>query len=149
QKLQAGIAYEKRNRWAIAADFTWQPWQEYRESDEEAGLQNTIGVALGGQYTPDFGAVKGLFRRTTYRIGVRYQQLPIEVNGNQVNDVGINFGTSMPIGVNQLATTYLHLGFAVGQRGSLSENNLQERYIQFSLGASLSDLLWFRRPKIN
>ncbi len=149
QRVRLGVSLDYPLHWNIGVDVQIQQWAQASSFGQASNLRNTWGVGVGGEYTPDYRATGNAFSRATYRAGVLYQQLPIVAGNQQVNEFGINFGTSLPVGGTQSSVTYLHLGFGLGQRGSISGNGLQEQFFRFSLGASLSDFQWFRKPKIN
>lgn len=149
QRLRAGLSLDYPLHWNFGVDVNFQQWANTSSFGQPTQLRNSWGIGIGGEYTPDYRAVGKLLSRATYRAGFLYQQLPVVAGNEQVNEFGINFGTSLPVGGTASSVTYLHLGFGLGQRGSLSGNGLQEQFFRFSLGASLSDFLWFRKPKIN
>jgi hypothetical protein len=149
QRIRLGVSLDNPLHWNIGVDVQLQQWVNTSSFGQPTQLGNSWSVGLGGEYTPDYRAVGNLWSRATYRAGFLYQQLPIVIENESVNEFGINFGTSLPVGATQSTITYLHLGFGLGQRGSLSDNGLREQFFRFTLGASLSDFQWFRKVKIN
>gem|GEM_PF-6816136 len=73
----------------------------------------------------------------------------MQIEGKTLAETNLSVGGSFAFSGGQGKLTYLHLGIIAGQRGSLSRNGLQERYVEARLGVSLSDVLWFYRPKID
>jgi len=141
-----GISFEKRLRWTIGADLYTGKWSEYRNFDGESeGLADRTEFALGGSYTPDAFSIGNYLKRVTYMMGINYQQTPFEVNGQQVNDFGINFGVTLPL----RSLSRLSLGLKVGQRGSTDNDLIQERYFKASLGITVNDNRWFIRQKFD
>ncbi|EIM74768.1 hypothetical protein A3SI_15081 [Nitritalea halalkaliphila LW7] len=104
-----------------------------------AGLGETIHIGLGGQYVPDYFAFGNLFKRITYRAGLEFQQTPFVVNQTQINDIGINFGGSIPLNSLSLANVAVKLGM----RGTTDGGLIRENYVNVSLGFSLNDNTWF------
>jgi hypothetical protein len=84
-------------------------------------------------------------KRVTYRLGAYYDQTYIKINGNQVNAAGITFGMSLPIFRWYNAVTW---SVDLGQRGSLDNGMVRERYAQFNLNFNLHDM-WFIKKKYN
>nr|HAD51072.1 hypothetical protein [Algoriphagus sp.] len=78
-------------------------------------------------------------KRGTYRVGLEFLQTPYYINQTTINDLGINFGASIP--VNQLSL--MNLAVKVGQRGTTSAGLIRENYVNFTLGFSLNDNTWF------
>lgn len=135
-----GISFEKINKFVIGLEGQYQQLSQFRSFDGGTGeLGDSFKLALGGQITPDFGAIDNLLKRTTYRFGVEYQQTPYVLSSIQVQDIGINFGGSVPI--NSLSLT--NFAIKLGTRGTTENGLIRENYVNFSLGFSLNDNTWF------
>jgi hypothetical protein len=80
-----------------------------------------------------------LAKRGTYRMGVEWMQTPYFINRTSIDDIGLSFGTSMP--VNQLSL--INFALKVGRRGSLENGLIRENYVSFTMGFSLNDASWF------
>ncbi|MCS4435546.1 hypothetical protein [Aquiflexum gelatinilyticum] len=138
--LGYGISYEKINKFVIGLEAQMQNFSQYRSfSGVQGELGDTYRVALGGQLIPNFSTVNSIFKRSTIRFGVEYQQTPFILNQTQISDIGINFGASVPI--NSLSL----MNFAVkfGSRGTLNNGLIKEEYFGVTLGFSLNDNSWF------
>ncbi|GIV38279.1 MAG: hypothetical protein KatS3mg033_0079 [Thermonema sp.] len=142
-----GMSIEEPNKWMIGVELSMEQWSDYRFLDENSNFNNTMQLTVGGVYTPNFRSVDSFFERVSYRVGLNYRQLPYQLGGNAVEEFGINFGMSMPVGVNPVRFTYLHWNIGLGQRGTVEKNGLQERFVQLGIGVSMNDLMWFKRPK--
>jgi len=138
--LGYGISYEKINKFVIGLEAQMQNFSQYRSF---AGVQGELGdtyrVALGGQIVPNFSMASNVFKRSTIRFGVEYQQTPFILNQTQITDIGINFGASVPI--NSLSL--MNFAFKFGSRGTLNNNLIKEDYFGLTLGFSLNDNTWF------
>ncbi len=140
RNLGYGVSYEKINKFVIGLEAQYHQLSQFRSFQGVTGeLGNSYRVALGGQYTPDFAAVDNLLKRSTYRFGIEFQQTPYIVNGAQINDLGINFGGSVPINNLSLA----NFAIKVGTRGTTENGLIRENYVGFSLGFSINDNTWF------
>jgi hypothetical protein len=64
------------------------------------------------------------------------------VNNQQINDLGVSFGLSLPV---SLASS-LDMAFKVGQNGTLANDLIRERYFKITIGATVNDR-WFVRRK--
>jgi hypothetical protein len=143
--LGFGISVGKPLSWLAGVDIRLQQWKDFRNfSNSSENLQNAITVAVGGEFTPDAGSIDKFFNRVTYRIGASYERTPYVVEGAGVNDVGINFGWSMPVGISSL-----DMGFRFGKRGSLSDHEIKESYFRTQLGMTINDRLWFIKRKFD
>lgn len=84
-------------------------------------------------------------RRWTYRVGAYYDQSYMMLNGQQVNATGITFGFSVPI---YRWYNAFSVSIDLGQRGSLENNLVRERYAMFILNVNLHDI-WFVKHRYN
>jgi hypothetical protein len=138
--LGLGISYEKINKFVIGLEGQMQNFSQYRSfSGTQGELGDTYRVALGGQLIPSFSTVSNVFKRSTIRFGIEYQQTPYILNQTQISDIGINFGASVPI--NSLSL--MNFAFKFGSRGTLDNGLIKEDYFGITLGFSLNDNTWF------
>lgn len=135
-----GITYEKNNKFAVGLEGQYQDFADYRNFfGDQLTLQANKKVGLGVQFVPDFQSFDNMLKRATYRIGVEWNQTPYFLNQSTINDIGINFGTSIP--VNQLSL--VNFAIKAGQRGTLDNGLIRESYVNFTFGLSLNDNSWF------
>ncbi|MEM7548108.1 MAG: hypothetical protein AAF363_00430 [Bacteroidota bacterium] len=145
-RIAIGATYERTNRWKAGVEFTSQAWDEFINFEAESNvLNNSYRIALGGEFIPNFLAAKGYFNRVTYRAGFNYSQTPFLLNGNDVNEIGINFGLSLPVG----RISSLDVGAQYSRRGDISDNLIEEQFYKFYLGISFNDIQWKKRPRFN
>ncbi|MEY2704080.1 MAG: hypothetical protein RL407_142 [Bacteroidota bacterium] len=135
-----GMSIEKINKFVIGLEGQYQDFSQYRNFfGQPLSLQAAQKVGLGFQIVPNYLDFDRLLSRATYRVGLEYMQTPFFINQTDINDIGINFGTSIP--VNQLSL--VNLAVKVGRRGTVENGLIQEGYVNFSLGLSLNDNSWF------
>jgi hypothetical protein len=135
-----GVSYERANKFIVGLEGQYQDFADFRSFlGDPLQLQQAIKVGLGFEYVPDYLSVDNLAKRSTYRAGFEFQQTPYVLNNTQINDIGINFGTSFR--VNQLSV--VNLAMKIGQRGTVDSGLVRETYVNFSLGFSLNDNTWF------
>lgn len=136
--------------WAIGADMNLTKWTEYSDNSSNT-FNNTYKVMLGGEYTPDPLLLnkKSYLKRITYRAGVHYGTTPFTINNTTFNDVGINFGLTLPVGIFTAANPpkYLNLALALGQRGTTANNLIKEKYAILSISFNFNSR-WFERYKL-
>ena len=87
--------------------------------------------------------VRYYFKRVTYRAGGYYEKSYMKVNGKNLSAYGITLGCSLPI---SRLNNALNLAVDLGERGSLKDNMVRERYVQFIINVNIHDL-WFIKPK--
>jgi len=145
-KLGIGVAYEKKLKWMVGVDITLGNWSEYKNFEGESeGLIDRKEIAIGGSYIPDAFSVDNFLKRITYMMGINYQQTPYFVNDQEINDLGINFGVTLPL----RNLSRLSLAFKVGQRGTTDNELIKETYIKAYLGVTINDNKWFIRRKFD
>ncbi len=142
-RLRFGVSVERTLKWQLGADVMMENWSDFGIGDSTGNLQNTIGVAVGGEYTPNFNSLRSYWNRITYRAGFQYKQNPIAPE--TVQDMSISFGIALPVNRNK---SLLNLSVVLGQQGNISDGFVQERYLRLHLGATINDR-WFYRPKID
>ncbi|MEQ6167332.1 hypothetical protein AAOE16_09065 [Ekhidna sp. MALMAid0563] len=135
-----GVSYQKLNKYTIGFDVETQGW-------ESAGLEsqtynNSLKIALGLEWTPDYDNVSSYWKRAKYSAGLNYHKLPYIVNNQALTDFGINFGASLPVS----GFSSLDLAFKWGQLGKSSNGLIKETYYKVVIGATINDR-WFIKRK--
>lgn len=143
-ELAAGFSLKKGDKWIIGADFVRQDWSEtsFRETP---GVDFTTSASTqfkaGFEYTPNRNDIRYYLKRVSYRAGVYYENSYMNLNGNNIKSTGVTLGINLPV-----YTDHNAVGLAVdmGQRGSLKNNLIRERYIMFIINIHLHDI-WFKK----
>ncbi len=147
-EIGVGISLRGAGRWRAEFDYTRSDWTK-------CGLEDIRGFASGKLFSttvaeayragfeivPNRNDIRYYFNRVAYRVGAYYKKDYFLLNGNEIASKGITIGMTLPIinGFNGLT-----LGMDFGQRGSVENALVRERYINFSVGFNLYDL-WFRK----
>ncbi len=145
-EFAAGFSIKKKDKWMFGFDYTRQNWQG-AFFGETPGVDFRPSVAssykIGFEFIPNRYDIRYYLKTATYRIGAYYDETYVNIGGNQVNAAGITLGMTMPI-----FRLYNALSWSVdfGQRGSLENNMVRERYIQFNVNFNLHDL-WFIKKR--
>jgi len=145
-----GIVFQKTNKWLIGADFRTGKWSQLSINSINQGLQNSMGVSLGGQITPDITSINNYFSRVDYRFGVRYDKSYISINDKDVKDMALSVGLGLPLASAASRNAFYKMNFTteVGRRGTMTSGDLRENYINLHLGFTINDR-WFRRFKFD
>lgn len=148
-KIGGGISYEVLQKLALGIDFQYQDWSAYRNADGQALTSYTeaFRIAVGGELIPNFLTNK-LSNQISYRFGVHFERTPFLVNEQNVNDVGINFGASLPLN-SFWGISHMNLGVTLGQRGNVENGLVRENYVKVNFGFSIQDITWFTRTRFN
>lgn len=143
--MSIGATFSKRINYLIGAEYHMSDWSQYATDNLPAGsMARSSSFAVGGEYTPNAASLNNYLLQMTYRSGFSYENTPYIINGNQVKEVGINFGLSAPLRYNNLS-----LSMKVGSRGSTGENMISERFFKIGLGITVGDESWFYRSRFN
>ncbi len=143
-----GLVIQSPNRWLVGADLSLGQWKNYREGNTNPGLQNSMGMAVGAQITPDFTSVGSYFKLVDYRFGFKYDKTYINLNNQNINQAALTFGLGLPLPANRSTFYKVNLGTELGQRGKLDNNLVRERFVNVFLSFTMNDQ-WFRKYKFD
>ncbi len=147
-----GVALQKNDRWLIGVDYRMGKWSNLSIDNVNQNLQDTYGFSAGGQFIPDFSAIGqgSYFKRVEYRFGFQYDKTYIQMNNQDIKQTAVTVGLGLPLAAYNRGVLYkANIAAELGQRGSINNGLLQERYITFHLGFTLNDSSWFRRFKFD
>ncbi len=141
-QLGFGISWEKKNKITLSLDYKQNRWESTPlYNDNTTKYINTNFIGFGMEFIPDYTSISSYLKRIRYRLGFSTEQLPYLVQNEKVNDYGINFGWSLPVGVSSV-----DFAFKYGQRGTTANQGIRERYVKVVIGATINDR-WFVRRK--
>ncbi|NLA15003.1 MAG: hypothetical protein GX877_00495 [Bacteroidales bacterium] len=143
-----GFSVRKQDSWVFGMDYTQSDWKKSNFAYTpgitfEPGISRTFKA--GFEIVPDRYSIRYFMRRLTYRVGAYYDRSYMVLNGKQVDAMGITLGFSVPV-----FRWYNSIGVSVdaGQRGSIEDNLIRERYIMLILNFNLHDI-WFLKHRYN
>lgn len=141
-----GFTLQKENKWLVGADYRMGKWSDLSIDNVNQDLQNTYGFSVGGQFTPDVTAINGYFKRVDYRLGFTYDKTYIQMNNQDVKQMGVTFGLGLPLAGSYARSSFykMNVSAEVGRRGKLNSGLIQENYINLNLSFMLNDR-WFQR----
>ena len=149
-ELGLGISVKGGDKWSAEFNYIRSDWRN-------SGFDNITGFAVSGvskfsstvsnsfragfEFVPNRNDIRYYFRTCTYRAGVYYDKAYNKLDGNNVNSMGITLGMTLPVfkGHNGIS-----IGVDMGQRGSLKDKMIRERYATFVIGFNIHDI-WFRK----
>lgn len=153
--FRAGISLDKMptqselsRLWTVGLDVSYTKWSQFSDQLTEVPYQDNYRIALGGEITPHVASTSYL-KRMTYRAGVFYGSVPYQINETTFSDAGITFGLTMPVGIFTASNPpkTINLGVTLGQRGTLVNNLIKEKYALISLSFNFNNR-WFQRYKL-
>ena len=149
-QLAVGLGIQRPLHWSIGLDGHYSSWQNYQSFGTNGGLKPWYSAALGAEFLPNYLS-NSLLNRITYRTGVSYQKTAYLAGGNQVDDISVSLGVSLPVTRKEAKFTrpFINLAVVGGRRGSLSQNDYSDTYFRFQFSISLNDLMWFNRYRVD
>ena len=151
-ELGVGIAFKGGENWTAEFNYTRQDWRN-------SGMDAVEGFAVEGDMTfkssvshsfragfeivPNRNDIRYYFRRCAYRGGVYYDRSNYKINGNPVDGYGLTLGLTLPV---YRWYNGISLGVDLGQKGSLKNNLVRERYFRFMIGFNIHDI-WFQKTR--
>lgn len=147
--LRASLSYDNGSNFTIGTEFMTQDWSDYRNVAGEQELGKSYKIGLGTEYTPNPNAIDSYLKRITYRGGLRYGQSPYSINGENIKDMAVTGGMTLPIGRgNYFEPPYLlNIMLGYGKRGTTDNGLIAENYFQFGAGVTINSR-WFVKRRI-
>src|SRR5690606_4990133 len=144
-KHSIGFTLAKNNKWMVGGDFNYAKWSDYREGSNNPGFTDSYGFAIGGQFTPDVSSINYL-SLIDYRIGFKGSKSYLHLQNQDIRGMALTVGFGFPL-ASLFGGTFYKVNFSseFGQRGTLSNSLVRERYINFNLGFTLNDRWFVRR----
>ena len=150
KEIGLGISINHSDNWRAEINYSRSDWTN-------SGMDVAKGFAVKGassfdtrlsetyragfEIVPNRNDIRYYYKRCAYRVGVYYENSRFAVDGNQIKDIGLTFGASLPVFRYYNAVTF---AVAAGQRGSTAGNMIRERYVNFTVGFNFHDI-WFRK----
>jgi len=145
-RIVGGFAYDYKDRWTLAGDYTFQQMSDYEEFGENQGYKDYHKGAIGLSFLP---ARYGRFwwQRNHYNFGAYAVRSQIRLNNVYVNTYAITLGTQMPVFIAN-RELLLGIAFDLGIRGTEKNGLIQEKYAKLRLNIAFKEG-WFMKAKIN
>jgi len=141
QEFAAGFSIRKADKWMFGFDYSYQDWR-----DTDFGIDygkfsaaKMQSFRFGMEFTPNRYDIRYYFKQVTYRLGCYYENSYVSLAGHQINSQGVTFGLSLPVFRYYNSVT---VGVDFGQKGTLKNDLIRERYFLFTVSFDLHDI-WF------
>ena len=154
-ELGLGISFKGGEQWSAEFNYLRSDWVN-------SGLDRTPGMAVVGssrftstvsdsfragfEITPNRNDIRRYFNRCSYRAGLYCDRSHYKLDGNTVNSMGLTFGITLPIENDYRKFNGISLGIDIGQKASVRNNMIRERYAMFVIGFNIHDL-WFMKQQ--
>lgn len=147
EELTFGFGYGLDKHWFLGAEFTQRGAESFNSHSlalDNVKFNDAKSYRLGGYYIPNYRALSGVFNRVVYRMGMRYEDMGLNVNGQNIDEFGISFGVGVPM---RRTFSNINLGLEIGKRGTNKNGLIQENFFNAILTLSLNDK-WFQKRYI-
>ncbi|NCD70432.1 hypothetical protein [Mucilaginibacter agri] len=146
-----GFTFQKDQKFLVGADYSIGNWSKLTIAGVNQGLQNTQTFNIGGQYTPNINQLHNYLAAVDYRLGFTYEKTYVQINGTNINEKAITFGFGLPLAPANnggLSFYKINISAEIGQRGTLANDLIKERFYNFHIGFTLNDK-WFRKYRFD
>lgn len=155
--IRAGLFY-MANKFSAGLDYSFQHWKGMNGADVVNGIAfgNTHTVSGGVQFLPNHNDMHRFYNRWSYRLGGRYSDYYMTINGHKVRDYAITFGVGIPLKAQGYSS--INIGAELGRRGNTATgtygtrqfNMVRENYFKINIEFSLfGEDFWFMKHRYN
>lgn len=152
-EIGVGLSVKIGDKFSAEFDYLRADWTN-------SGFDSTTGFAVTGssfnfassvsqafrfgmEYVPNRNDIRYYYKRMSYRLGAYYETMPYTVNGHDISDIGVTIGTTLPVFRWYNGLT---VGASFGQRGTIKNDLVRERYASISIGFNIHDI-WFQKTR--
>lgn len=149
--LRLGLAFEQPLKYSVVLDLVREYWKGVQPLGTTTPLYDSYRGGLGVEWMPNLNG-QNYFSVVSYRAGIYGRQLPYELEGKRMSDMGFTLGMGFPILRKEARYTrpYINSNLSLGVRsGPTGSGSYRETYVNFTLGIVLNDAQWFVRYKID
>jgi hypothetical protein len=155
-KYELGLGFGQDKKWLLGAQYTAINSGNFQNDFiqlNNVSYENGSRLSVGGYFIPNYSSITNYWKRMAFRAGFRQEISGIMINNTSLEETGISFGVSLPLGgyysaANVAGYSSLNIGFELGKRGVNTNGLIEENYWSIRVGASLNDL-WFIKRKYN
>ncbi|MCQ2284188.1 MAG: hypothetical protein MJZ57_04740 [Bacteroidales bacterium] len=145
QSVGGGLSYTYKNKLMVAADVTWQNWNQYQFMNHGDSLTDAIITSAGIQYIPDPLSNK-FFKKMAFRLGAKYSTGNLFLNNKLIDEFSVSLGIGIPLATFNTHST-INLVFEYGKMGTLVNDMIKQNYFRFTFNFTLQEK-WYQRVKI-
>ncbi len=138
-----GVNYKWNRKYTIAADVQYQNWASTQFADVANQFNNSYRGSVGFEYIPNLQD-RAFFNKVRYRAGLNFNQSPIKVNGNKVQELGMSVGLGLPL---RSGKSMVNLSFEYTSRNAPGTNYVKENYYKLTLNMNVNEF-WFFKQKL-
>ncbi len=157
-RLTGGFTFDYvgalKARIRFSVDYSIQWWSNYSTNFSDQALASPLvdskRVGAGVEYTPRVGSTT-YFELVEYRAGFFYEQSNLELRDQNIDNVGMSFGLTLPIHTRRAITrSAFHIAGQLGTSGTTDSGLIEENYFRMFVGFSFTPHIrnrWFVQQK--
>jgi hypothetical protein len=145
KNITAGFTLSYKNKFMGGFEYATQDWTDAKFLSVSDSLSKSETFRFGFQYTPNPNDLRSYLKRISYRAGFYHTNTFLQLRDNQIKDYGITFGVGLPF---RRTNSSFNLSFELGNKGTLNNNLVQEKYGIINIGFTFYDF-WFMKKKYN
>ncbi|MEP6727132.1 MAG: hypothetical protein ABJC98_15030 [Bacteroidota bacterium] len=136
-----GFSITKDKKYTLSGDYKYAAWTSTNYSGSNYSLKNSSRASLGFEVSNKLKGYNSQFEKNFLQAGVYYGKSYLNINGQQLNEMGLTLGYGLFRVKNQLGLSSLgvSLGLDVGQRGTTQAGLIKENYVNFTITVSYRD----------
>ncbi len=134
--IAGGLRVTKNKKYSFSADYQYQPWSNTHYGGTNYALQNSNRVSAGFEISNKKQAFNAYYEKSFLQAGIYYGNSYLNVNGKQINDMGLTLGYGLNSFKNPLG---MSISLEIGQRGTQQNGLIKESYVNINLGISYRD----------
>ncbi|MFP5041575.1 hypothetical protein [Parasediminibacterium sp. JCM 36343] len=137
------IAAKLKDKYTVAADYSFQNWANLNYSGLSYNLVNSNHFGIGFESAKKLYNGLFSFEKNFIQAGFFYDNSYLRISGQQITDYGVTVGGGFNSFKNNLG---VQLGAEIGRRGTTTGGLIQENYFQVNAAFSYRDF-WFVKVK--
>ena len=136
-----GLTFNDKNKFTIGADLKYQKWASAKFYNKTDSLYNQLNINLGGEFIPSYQS-SNFLKSIRYRLGLRYTDSYINVNGSGYNEYGASVGLGIPMPDRR---SFLNFAFDYTLVKPEIKTMIDEQYFKITVSYTLNELWFFKR----
>ncbi len=141
-------------QWALTVEHRRRDWSRLVVDVEGLDLHSDLGVnasyILGGSFRPAGEGRGNFWSSTIYRAGLRLTDDYLVVGDNQLQEIGMSFGMSLPL-MGTTTRSRFNIGGELGRNGTREDGLIEQRFAHVFIGLTITPDLrenWFKKRRI-
>jgi hypothetical protein len=150
-KLGLGLTYIYNDQLLVTGEYTMQDYSKGSNGSFDKYLAKYGSFRFGSEFIPSPISNRNrarYYERVHYRVGAHYTNSYLVLRNTQIPDYGLSVGLGFPLRNSKKLYTYtiFNITYEYGERGTLDNGLVKEKYHTITLDLSLHDF-WFLKAK--